>query len=105
MTAGQGRVRLRWSRGTYLTAVMPLAEAGELQDELLEDVIAKGDGVGFVDFTGHDGREVSVRARDVVAVECLPELPDRPTLPATGTAWLQQQAAGCRVPLDRGAPR
>lgn len=120
----QARVRLRWARGTFITDPMPRAEAGKLQDDLLDEVAAKGDGCGFVDFPGLEGREVSVRARDVVAVEFLPELPDRRPAPfaaggvhvavsgggqgeigeAPGTAFLRQQAAG-RVRLDAAGGR
>lgn len=81
----RARVRLRWARGTFITDAMEPDGAAALRDSLLEQVLALGDGYRFVGFPGHEGREVHVRARDVVAVELLPELPDRrPPAEVTG---------------------
>jgi hypothetical protein len=114
--ATHGVVRVRWPRGACTSPLMPLAKAEQEAERIREAVEACGDGWGFVHFAGHDGRSVRIRGRDVITVEWVPDLPDRirppaagsaaavtgavvGTLtvhggpPATGTSWLQQQAA------------
>lgn len=99
--AERARVRVRWMRGTYITDPMPVDEAAQMRTGLRDAVASLGGTYGFVNFDAHEGRAVSVRARDVVAVEMLPELPDRPAAagPREATAVHTYPAGGVRVPV------
>lgn len=124
MNAGRrSSVKVRWERGAVIGPLMLTEEARQLTETLLAAVLDCGDGKGFVTVMGFDGRTVHVRGREVITVECLPELParippaaaldDQPARtyagggtvsavgypsrgigePAPGTRFLQQQAA------------
>jgi hypothetical protein len=65
-------VRLRWERGAYTSPAMPQHEAEQQAEDLHQDVLDCGDGIGFVTFTGWDGRTIRVRGREVIGIECSP---------------------------------
>lgn len=95
-------VRLRWLRGMVTTKVMPLREANLMTEDLLHDVIACGDGTAFVTLTGWDGRTAHVRGREVITVECLPDIADRAREPHVGEDQ-PARAAGGSVVAGSGA--
>jgi hypothetical protein len=128
VTAAGAVVRLRWLRGMVTTRVMPIREARLMAEDLLHDVIECGDGNAFVTITGYDARTAHIRGRDVITVECVPDVVDSLRPPhvgddqppraaagtaagtaaggtleyrgaAPGTAWLQRQAS------HTGSPR
>lgn len=86
----QAVVRVKVARNAFTSPLLPLDEARQAAEQLRRDVIECGDGWWFVRFTGFDGREVHIRARDVVAIEYVPDLPDRIRPPLTGTEYLRQ---------------
>lgn len=73
----QAVVRVKVARNVFTSPLMPLDEAKDAAETLRKDVVDCGDGWWFVRFAGFDGREVQIRARDVVAIEFVPDLPDR----------------------------
>lgn len=103
-------VKVRWERGAVIGPLMPTDDARELTATLLREVLDCGDGARFVTVMGFDGRQVHVRGREVITVECVPEAPARvmpsvvtgadvdssapQPLRPSGTAWLQQMASG-----------
>lgn len=127
MSAEQWVVRLRVARTCWTSSVMTGQEADSYREGLRAQILAAGDSPRMVDFVGLGGRHVSVRARDVVAVETSrwidheqpagDEQPRGATLggyiapPADGTRFLQQVAgvdeamarhpAGSRKPVIR----
>jgi hypothetical protein len=114
---GPGRyaVKIRASASHWWTSPWLLEdEARGIARELRRDLGNLTSGPGFVEFRASGGREVAIRARDVVAVELLPWHEGRPQPPVAavvggfvqpvqgpafppappGTAWLRRQAAG-----------
>lgn len=78
MTAGKrATVKVRWERGGVIGPWMTPREAADLVADLEEQVVGCGDGYGFVSFRGFDGRDVLIRGREVITIECLPEVPAR----------------------------
>jgi hypothetical protein len=67
---------------------MPRHDAEQLRDATTAHLVALGDGPGFHQFEGRDGKVFDVRAREVLAVELSREGHDlqshRPTRGATG---------------------
>lgn len=105
------RVRLQVRRGVWLTLPDTQDGAMELFERLQALLVSVGDGPGLVGFPFRsDGSTVSVRAREVVALELLGprpaqaatshELRPAPTrevfVPGSGTEWLRSlPAARC----------
>lgn len=78
MTAAKrATVKVRWERGDVIGPWMSPDEAADLVADIEQRVIDCGDGYGFVPFTGFDGRDVLIRGREVITIECLPETPAR----------------------------
>ncbi len=107
MTAPQAAwtVKLRWARGVWTSPRMTQHEAEQLAESLRAQVRQCGDGPDFVDFVTRDGRTVSLRGREAVAIEHgtsdLPERAPRGGVvgsvtvhgdggPITGTDFLRQ---------------
>jgi hypothetical protein len=72
VTADSWVVRVRVARMCWTSTVMTGREAEDYREGLRAQVLAAGDGAGMVDFRALGGRQVAVRARDVVAVETAP---------------------------------
>lgn len=77
MSAGRAVVKLRWARGTFTSPQMTPADAELLVESLRIALHNIGDGPAMIGFLAAGGREVDVRAREVVAVEYAPDTPDR----------------------------
>lgn len=77
-------IRLRWERGAYVSSTMPQAEAEKKAAELEAAVFGCGDGPGFVQMVGHDGRTIRVRGREVIGIECNPHSEDVEQSPTPG---------------------
>lgn len=118
MTADTWVVRVRVARMCWTSPVMTGREAEDYREGLRAQVLAAGDGTGMVDFRALGGRQVSVRAREVVAVEAAPwterERRDDATADSPGTAFLRslrdtvaldaaiaRHPAGSRQPIVR----
>jgi hypothetical protein len=107
-------VRLRVRTHAWSSPAMTQHEAEQLRDGLTARLVSLGDGPGFVQFAGRDGKTFDVRAREVVAVEVAPEGQDQPRSfggpmgltiqegPASdGTAYLRQQASRLQAESGR----
>lgn len=93
-------IRLRWERGAYTSTVMPQPEAEARAAELAAEIVACGDGTGFVEFTGYDGRTVRVRGREVVGIECVPHREDAERAGPSFAAALSGEAVTSAVLRD-----
>lgn len=99
MTAGKrATVKVRWERGGLIGPWMTPAEAEDLVEQLERAVVACGDGPGFVSFRGFDGRAARIRGREVITIECLPEVSARLTPPVIADRPAQTLAPGGPVP-------
>lgn len=120
----QAVVRVKVARNVFTSPLMPLDEAKEAADTFRRAVVECGDGWWFVKFAGFDGREVQIRAREVVVIEYVPDLPDRVrpssgagsgarvdglnvnvTAASDGTTFLRQLAGVMRDELARSEVR
>lgn len=87
-------VRVKVARNAFTSPLLPVDEALDVAETLRKDVVDCGDGWWFVPFTGFDGRQVQIRAREVVAIEWVPDVPDRIGPPLAGAAAQTHTAGG-----------
>ncbi|TFV90432.1 hypothetical protein [Blastococcus sp. CT_GayMR16] len=73
--ARRSAVKVRWMRGAVTGPWTVHETALKLLEDLEREVIGCADGYGFVTVEGFDGREVLVRGREVVTIECVRETP------------------------------
>lgn len=74
-------VKVLTERRTWTSPRLLPDEAAEVRASLRSQIAAAGDSPALVTFGGRDGRDVDVRAREVIAIECGPasEFTPRPT--------------------------
>jgi plasmid stability protein len=113
---GRWAVKIRASASHWWTSPWLLEdEARAIARGLRRDLGNLTQGPGFVEFRASGGREVSIRARDIVAVELVPWHEGRPQQPVAaavggvvqplpmlppappGTEWLRRQASAEQV--------
>lgn len=66
---GRRLVRVIARNRQWTSKPLPVDAADELVDRLLDEIEAAGSGQAMVEFACGDGRDVVVRAREIVAVE------------------------------------